>query len=105
MTSLKYSLVAVVLVAASHRSIAQQTQGQVALGAGIATDTRGNTSNAVTLAPSVSATPDPRLSLGIGASAPRFQNQAWSLAGSAGMGARAPLGSMAALTLNASGAL
>ena len=80
---------------------AQQAQGAISLIGGSATDVMGVTSRAVTLAPSLSVAPDPRLVLGVDASATRYDNQQWSLGAGATGATRAPLGRFAALTLNA----
>src|SRR3989442_20183 len=84
-----------------HAVIAQQTQGQIAVGGGIATDARGVTSHAVTISPTLSGMPDPRLTLGFGGSATRFENEQWSAGGNASSAGRAPLASVLALTVNA----
>ncbi len=96
------SLVAAItlLVIPWHELFGQTTQAQVAVGGGIATDARGITSQALTVAPSVTFAPDPRISFGLSAGATRFPNQQWSLAGGASSAARLPLGAFAALTFN-----
>jgi hypothetical protein len=79
---------------------AQQVASRVSVAAGSATDVAGVTSRAVTLTPSVSIAPDPRVLFGAAASATRFDNHQWSLGGDATMATRAPLGRSAAFTLN-----
>lgn len=79
---------------------AQRTQGQISIVGGTATDVMGVTSSAITVAPSLSITPDPRLNIALGASGTRFNNEQWSLGGGAALAARSPLGGHAALTLN-----
>ena len=78
----------------------QQTQGQIAVVGGTATDVLGIASSAVTVAPSLTITPDPRLSVAVGGSGTRFNNQQWSLGGGATLAARAPIAAHAAFTFN-----
>lgn len=90
------------LLVSTARQVArsQQTQGQIAVVGGAATDVLGIASSAVTVAPSLTVTPDPRLSFAIGGSGTRFTDQQWSLGGAATLAARAPLAGHAALTFN-----
>ncbi|HVX40821.1 MAG TPA: glycogen-binding domain-containing protein [Gemmatimonadaceae bacterium] len=90
--------------ALSSRASAQQVRGSVSVVGGSATDVRGVTSRAVTVSPAVAYTPDPRLVLGLDASATRFDNQQWSLGGGPSLSARLPLSRYAAATLDADAA-
>lgn len=92
------------LVATGHEALSQAPRATIAVGGGIATDARGVTSRAATVAPSLSWTVDPRLSFGVGASATRFGNEQWSLGGSGSTSARLALGAHAALTFDGAGA-
>lgn len=80
-------------------------QGSVAITGGSATDVVGTTSRALTVAPALAFTVDPRLVLGVGATGTRYDDQRWSLGGQATAAARVPMGSHAALTLNADGGI
>jgi hypothetical protein len=70
----------------------------------VATDQRGVQSNALTVAPALRFD-GARATLQLGGSATRFQTDVWSLGGGAAFGGSAPIGSRAALTLNASASL
>jgi hypothetical protein len=92
-----------ILVAAvlSARVDAQQVQGAVSLTGGSATDVLGVTSRAVTLGPALTIVADPRAAFTLSGSATRFDNQQWSMGGSATTALRAPVGRLTALTLDA----
>ena len=77
---------------------------QLTVAGGTATDTRGITSQAVTIAPSALFT-GAATRLHLGASATRFAESAWSLGGSASAGVRIPLASRLALTADGSGGM
>ncbi|MDB4877601.1 MAG: glycoside hydrolase family 13 domain protein [Gemmatimonadetes bacterium] len=79
---------------------AQQVATRVSIAGGSATDVAGVTSRAVTISPSLSVAPGPRLLLGADASATRYDNRQWSVGGGATLAARAPLAKSVALTLN-----
>src|SRR4051812_28621111 len=87
-----------------HDVAAQQIQGALSVSGGSSTDVLGITSRAATVAPSVAFAPDPRALFALDASATRFDNSQWSLAGGAATALRAPVGRFAALTLNAGAA-
>lgn len=86
--------------ALSSQVSGQHVQGSVSVVGGSATDVRGITSRAVTVSPGLAFTPDPRLVLGIDASATRFDNQQWSLGGGPSVSARVPLSRFAAFTFD-----
>jgi hypothetical protein len=95
---------AAILIATFAKTIsAQQVQAAVSLTGGSATDVVGVTSRAVTLVPSVTIAPDPRVAFLLSANATRFDNQQWAGGVGATTALRAPLGRFAALTLNATG--
>ena len=94
-------VLAVLLCGAFSSNISgQQVQGSVSVVGGSATDVRGITSRAVTVSPAVAFTLDPRLVLGVDASATRFDNQQWSLSGGPSLTARLPLSRFAAVTFD-----
>ena len=90
-----------VALAFATAGIGGAQQAQISMSGGSATDVLGNTSNAVTVAPSLFLSSDPRFVLTLGGSGTRFQNDAWSLAGRGGVAVREPMGPLA-LTLNGS---
>jgi hypothetical protein len=84
-----------------HSLAAQSPSAQLAVGGGSATDIRGITSSAVTMAPSV-AVAWPGAIARLGASGTRFTSGSWALSGDASLGLRAPIASSRlALTLDA----
>lgn len=97
-------VVAAMLLATGHAALSQTPRLQLAIGGGIATDARGVTSRAATIAPSLAWIADSRLSFGIGANATRFQDEQWSLGASGMTSGRLPLGALAALTFDGSAA-
>ncbi|MGH7619049.1 MAG: hypothetical protein ACREPM_17655, partial [Gemmatimonadaceae bacterium] len=48
-------------------AVAQQVHGSVTVSGGSATDVAGTTSRALTVAPALALTPDPRVAFGLGA--------------------------------------
>ena len=81
---------------------AQQTQTQIAISGGVATDQRGVHSSAVAFAPTVTLQSS-TAALQVGGNATRFATQLWSIGGSVSFSARNPLTRALALTLSASG--
>jgi len=79
----------------------QQVQAALSIAGGTATDVAGVTSRAITASPSLSIVPDPRLVLGLGASATRYDNQQWVIGGGVSSSIRAPIAPHAAVTLDA----
>lgn len=105
-TALHVGSCATMLLGALPRAAAAQVvQGTLSVGGGVATDQRGISSNAVTLAPSLAYSPDPRLTLGAGLTGTQFQGAARALGGTATLGARLPLGSSLAAAASAAGSL
>jgi hypothetical protein len=96
-------LLSLALPLPAELALGQQTQTQIAVSGGVATDQRGVQSSAISVAPTLTLQPSPRLALQIGGSATRFATQVWSVGGAATVFAREPLGRFAALTLTASG--
>jgi hypothetical protein len=94
-------MAALMLVASARRAGGQQVQGALSLGGGVATDQRGVRSSAATLSPSVLILPDPRLSVGLSATATRFQTRDWSAGASASAGTRLPLDGPLAIAASA----
>jgi Glycogen recognition site of AMP-activated protein kinase len=92
--------VALLITALSGRSQAQEVQAALSVTGGSATDVLGVTSRAVTLVPSLTVVPDPRAAFTINGSATRFDNQQWAAGAGASAAMHAPLGRLAALTLN-----
>ena len=86
-----------------ERALAQQSQTDIAVSAGVATDQRGVRSSAVTFAPTVTLQSSPNVALQLGGNATRFATQLWSIGGAAALSVRTPLTSFLALTLSASG--
>jgi hypothetical protein len=84
---------------------AQQVQGSVTITGGSATDVVGTSSRALSVLPSLSFIPDPRLVLGLGGNGTRYDDQRWSIGGQASAAGRLPLGSRAAFTLDADGGM
>lgn len=78
-----------------------QTTGQIAVGAGSATDERGVRSNAVMILPSVTFASGADAALSIGGDATFFQNDQWSLGGMLGAHSRGAIGGGFAVALNA----
>jgi hypothetical protein len=81
---------------------AAQTQSQLAVTGGVATDQRGVRSNALTVAPSVQLALAIGALLSLGGSATRFGNNAWSLGAGTAFSGRALVAGPIALTLDAS---
>lgn len=96
-------LLSLALPLLSQRASAQQTQTQIAVSGGVATDQRGVHSSAITIAPTLSLLPASGVSLQLGGNATRFSTQVWSLGANAALSGRNPLGRFAALTLSANG--
>jgi hypothetical protein len=92
----------VLLLVAVQSAGAQQgqVQGKVSVVGGSATDVAGVTSRAMTVAPSLTMTPNRAFALDLAGSATRFDNQQWSVGGGATAAVRAPLGRFAAFTTN-----
>src|SRR5947207_15878928 len=90
------------LMLALVASAALAQQGQINLSGGTGTDVLGVTSTALSVAPSLTLSSDPRASFALGGSGTRFNNNAWALAGRVAAAFRAPLADWAALTLNGS---
>ena len=82
---------------------AAQTTGQIAVGAGSATDERGIRSNAVTMIPSVTFADGADARLSVAGDATVFQNNDWSLGGLLGLQTRGTLGGGFAVSLSADG--
>jgi hypothetical protein len=80
---------------------AQQVQSSVSVVGGSATNVAGVTSRAVTITPSLSYAPDPRVTLGVDLSGTRYGDAGWSIGGSGSTAARLPLGRFAALAVRA----
>src|SRR5438067_12799994 len=94
---------ACVLALLARTALAQQ--GRINISGGTGTDVLGVTTSAVTVAPSVVLSADPRAVFTLGGNGTRFDNNAWALGGRATAAFRAPAGEHAALTLNGSGAV
>lgn len=92
-----------VVALAATRVAAQQVQGSVTVVGGSATDVVGTTSRALTIAPALAITPDPRVAFGLAASGTRYDDQRWSLGAQASGAGRIPMGSHAAVSLDAGG--
>jgi hypothetical protein len=99
--SLTYS----VLLFVGTQSLDAQATGRVSVVSGTATDQRGVRSAALTVAPSVSYSADPRVGLVLFGSATRFAEEVMAYGGGAGLGARLPLVGPFAFTSSAQGAL
>ena len=91
------------IAAVSTNAAPQSSQGQIAVGAGSATDERGVRAEALTLAPSLLLAPGSNTSVVLGANAVRFANSAWQFGGSAGLSTRSPAAGGFAVAFNASG--
>jgi hypothetical protein len=96
--ALDRSVVALLLCASGEYMQAQQVQGSLAVAGGAATDVRGITSRAVTVAPAVTFAPDPRAVLSFGLNGTRFDNSQWAAGGTAASALRSTMGTHAALT-------
>jgi hypothetical protein len=90
---------ALLLAAATSRLSAQRTAAQVAVGGGSATDVRGVSSSAMTVAPSL-ALWSPNAALRLGLSGTSFTGGGWAAGAGAGADLRFPTGRLLALTLN-----
>jgi hypothetical protein len=64
----------------------------------------GATSQALTVAPSLSIAPDPHIVVGLQAAGTKFDNAQWSVAGGASLAARVPIQRWAAIALSGAGA-
>ena len=89
-------------VATNHAS-AQVARGEIAVRGGTGTDERGIHSSAVSITPSVLYAPDAWFSASVSGTATQFGTTARAYGGSAVLGTRVPLGSVAALAATASG--
>jgi hypothetical protein len=89
---------AFLLAAATPRLSAQQTAAQLAVGGGSATDVRGISSSAMTVAPSL-ALWSPNAALRLGLSGTSFAGGGWAAGGAIGADLRFPTGRLLALTL------
>src|SRR5688572_1529691 len=87
------------LVASAGGAYSQKAQGALSVVAGSATDVAGVTSRAITMLPSLTVRPDPRVMIGLEAAGTKFDNSQWSASGGATGNARVPVGSFAALAL------
>jgi hypothetical protein len=83
--------------------LAAQTVARISLAGGQATDSRGITSGAFIVAPSLTIAPSSRASLTLGASGTRFVTGGWSLAGSGAISARVPIGPILGVALDGGG--
>ena len=95
-------LLSVVLPLRGERVLAQQTRAGIALSGGVATDQRGVSSSAVTIAPTLGLHASQSAALLLGGNATRFATQVWSVGGSATLALRNPIGRFLALTLTGS---
>jgi hypothetical protein len=82
---------------------AQQVNGTLSMNGGSGTDQRGVRSNAVTMSPSLVVIPDPRLSVGLSATATRFQSSDWAAGAGVTGGTRLPIAGGFAFSASASG--
>jgi len=98
------SLALVAMLALPAVPARAQNGAQLSLFGGVATDQRGQRSNAVGVAPSLTFAPNANTALTLGANATRYATQAWSLGGSAGFTARQSIGGPVAFTLQGAGA-
>jgi len=107
MTPAKFFRTAVVVGVATALSgpLAAQVTGRVSLSGGQATDSRGASSGAWTVAPSLVVAPSPFAALRLGASGTRFVTGGWSVGGSAGLGGRVELGPVLGLAFDAVGSV
>jgi hypothetical protein len=103
--ALDRAVVALLVCASGEYMQAQQVQGSLAVAGGSATDVRGITSHAVTVAPSVIFTPDPRAALSFGLNGTRFDNSQWAAGGTAATALRSPIGAHAAFTFSGSASM
>ena len=94
-----------ILIALASTMQSQRVQSGISVVGGTATDVVGVTSRALTVAPSVSLLPDPRVAIGLEAAGTRFDQGQWSLAGGVASALRLPVNRFATLGLDASGAL
>jgi hypothetical protein len=94
---------AVLLSIYSSRAYAQQS-ASLALTGGVATDQRGVQSNALTIAPGLRLD-GAQSSIQLGGSATKYETSIWSLGAAAAFAAREPIGSHAAMTLDASASI
>ena len=92
-----------IIACATPRHAAAQVTTQVGVAAGKVTDERGVESRAVSLSPTLTVSPNRRVSLGLMGTATRFGAAEWALGGSVTVAARADVGRGAALSLNAGG--
>lgn len=97
------TLLSLALPLFGERALAQQSQTDIAVSAGVATDQRGVRSSAVAFAPTLTLQSSPNVALQLGGNATRFATQLWSIGGSAALSVRNPLTSFLSLTLSASG--
>lgn len=88
-----------------ERALAQQTETQLAVSAGVATDQRGVRSSAIAVAPTLALQASPNVALQVGANATRFATQAWSVGAQATLFARNALTRFLAVTMTASGSV
>ncbi len=79
----------------------QQVQSSVSLTGGLATDSRGITSRALTVVPAVVVLPDPRVALVLDGSGTRFGDSAWSASAETRLVSRIPLAGRLAFGVDA----
>lgn len=79
------------LAAFARLAHSQQAQGSLSLTGGVATDSRGVTSRALTAVPAVVLLPDPRVALVLDGSGTRFGDSAWSASAEMRVVSRVPL--------------
>ena len=91
--------------AVTRTAESQSAAGQLAVGAGSATDERGVRADAVTLAPSVMFARGPNAGLVLGVTATRFSNAGWQLGAGTTYMARSMLPAGFALAVNGGGSV
>ncbi len=91
---------ALLVVLLAERAQAQMQAG-LSVSGGSATDVRGITSRAVTVAPSVTFAPDPRGLIVLGANGTRFDNSQWAAGATLAGAARSTAGKHVALSMAA----
>src|SRR5688572_33079189 len=91
-------------LAAAGTAGAQGAEGRLAVGGGTATDARGVTSTAVTVAPALSLSGESSL-LVLGGSFTRFAGEGWTVGGNAAVAERTALGERVHLTLDLGGGI
>ncbi len=100
-----HRVVLIAVSSAAASALPAQTTGQIAVVSGSGTDQRGVRSSALTIAPSLRLTPDPRVAVTLFGAATQFEDQVRSIAGGGSLAATVPLAGGFSLVSSAQGSV